>query len=151
MGSFLRKRELAQTSTEKWTSNLQCHANSVNGEFNPLPQTGDSDNSSERLKDFPRPAPVTNRMDRRQFLSTHSFFTFFLYGMEAAFVALNECWGRSSMSTAKRPSLKPPPAGKRDFAGQLSSTDQVIRAGRLQRRGNSRLAKYAGSMGTPRG
>src|SRR5437764_12521969 len=88
MGTYLSKRELAQTEpaeTAAFRSPVPTQMVS-NGEFNPLPQTERQRQVEERIKDLADAAGRRLGMDRRRLLRTSC-------GMAAAFVALNEVFG----------------------------------------------------------
>src|SRR5262249_25800838 len=89
MAIFLSKRELAETEpAEKSGFRSPVPTRIVsNGEFNPLPQTARQRQFEERLKDLADTSARKLGMDRRNFLRTSC-------GMAAAFVALNDVFGR---------------------------------------------------------
>ena len=121
MAIFLSKRELAQTEpAERLAFRSPIPTRIVsNGEFNPLPQTQRQQQFEERLKDIAGANARRLGMDRRHFLRTSC-------GMAAAFVALNDVFGRVfDVSSAE--AAEPDAAAQRAnaLAGQFILDDQV--------------------------
>src|SRR6516164_8712816 len=129
MAIFLSKRELAATEpaeTLAFRSPVPTRVVS-NGEFNPLPQTARQRQFEERLKDLADTSARKLGMDRRNFLRTSC-------GMAAAFVALNDVFGRVF-------DVSPAEAAQPDAAAQ--------RANALAGQFILGLAKYAGAHWNP--
>jgi uncharacterized protein len=89
MGSFLSERELAQLAPAEQAAFPSPIPTQIitNCEFNPLPQTAQQKQVESRLKEI---ADVNGRrlgLDRRSFLRTSC-------GMAAAFIAMNEVYGK---------------------------------------------------------
>jgi predicted TIM-barrel fold metal-dependent hydrolase len=121
VGIFLSRRELAETEpaeTAAFRSPVPTRMVS-NGEFNPLPQTGRQRQFEARLKDLAEANGRRLGMDRRHFLRTSC-------GMAAAFVALNDVFGRVfdvSPAEAAEPAAAEERA--RRYADQFILDDQV--------------------------
>lgn len=88
MGIYLSDRELAELepSENGFRSPVPTQIVS-NGEFNPLPQTPDQKRVEARIKELADLHGAKRGLDRREFLRTAS-------GMAAAFVAMNDVFGR---------------------------------------------------------
>ena len=88
MGIYLSDRELAdlEPSENGFRSPVPTQIVS-NGEFNPLPQTPAQKQVEARIKELADTYGPKQGMDRRSFLRTAS-------GMAAAFVAMNDVFGR---------------------------------------------------------
>jgi uncharacterized protein len=97
MGIYLSKRELEQTEPAEvaaFRSPVPTQMIS-NGEFNPLPQTQQQRQVEARIKEFADTNARKLGLSRRGFLRTGS-------GMAAAFVAMNDVYGRFfDVSTAE--------------------------------------------------
>ena len=90
-----------------------------NGEFNPLPQTHEQQRVEARIKDMADGLSRRHGMNRRQFLSSSA-------GMAAAFIAMNEVFGRVfdvSQAEAQTPGAADQRAGA--LAGQFIIDDQT--------------------------
>ncbi|MGQ4807806.1 hypothetical protein NKDENANG_01166 [Candidatus Entotheonellaceae bacterium PAL068K] len=87
MGIYLSQRELAQCEPAEQGFRSPVPTQIVsNGEFNPLPQTGQQKRVEARLKELADAYGARQGLDRRQFLRTAC-------GMAAAFVAMNDVFG----------------------------------------------------------
>lgn len=88
MGIYLSDRELAQLEHSETAFRSPVPTQIVsNGEFNPLPQTRDQKRVEARIKELADTHGAKQGLDRRQFLQTAC-------GMAAAFVAMNDVFGR---------------------------------------------------------
>jgi predicted TIM-barrel fold metal-dependent hydrolase len=88
MGIFLSERELAQLDPAETAFPSPVPTQIVsNGEFNPLPQTPQQAQVEARIKELADEHGARHGLDRRRFLQTSA-------GMAAAFVAMNEVFGR---------------------------------------------------------
>src|SRR5919197_3242336 len=88
MGIYLSDRELAQVESAEKAFRSPVPTQIIsNGEFNPLPQTPQQQQVEARIKELADTHSAKLGMDRRQFLRTSC-------GMAAAFVALNNVFGR---------------------------------------------------------
>jgi predicted TIM-barrel fold metal-dependent hydrolase len=121
VGFFLSKRELAETEPaeqEEFRSPIPTRMVS-NGEFNPLPQTGQQRQFEARLKDIAETNGKRLGMDRRHFLRTSC-------GMAAAFLALNDVFGRVfEVSPAEAAEPAAAEARAQRYARQFVFDDQV--------------------------
>jgi predicted TIM-barrel fold metal-dependent hydrolase len=121
MAIFLSKRELAETEpAERLAFRSPVPTRIVsNGEFNPLPQTRRQRQFEERLKHIAEANARRLGMDRRSFLRTSC-------GMAAAFMALNDVFGRVFDVSAAE-AAEPDAAAQRAnaLAGQFILDDQV--------------------------
>src|SRR6516164_8987988 len=138
MAIFLSKRELAATEpaeTLAFRSPVPTRVVS-NGEFNPLPQTARQRQFEERLKDLADTSARKLGMDRRNFLRTSC-------GMAAAFVALNDVFGRV-FDVSPAEAAQPDAAAQRAnaLAGQFILDDHKVED-------ILGLAKYAGAHWNP--
>ncbi len=88
MGIYLSERELAQLDHSESAFRSPVPTQIVsNGEFNPLPQTPEQQRVEARIKELADTHGAKQGLDRRSFLRTAS-------GMAAAFVAMNDVFGR---------------------------------------------------------
>ena len=121
MGRFLSERELLQTRpAERIAFRSPVPTRMIsNGEFNPLPQTPTQRRFEARLKELADGTAKKLGMDRRSFLRTSC-------GMAAAFVALNDVFGRV-FEVAPAEAAEPEAAAARadKLAGQFIFDDQV--------------------------
>ena len=103
MGTFLSERELSQLTAPDNTafpSPIPMQMVS-NGEFNPLPQTAQQRKVEGRLKELADLNGSRLGLDRRRFLRSTC-------GMAAAFVAMNDVFGRVfdvDLAEAKEPEM----------------------------------------------
>nr|MDQ2801387.1 amidohydrolase [Pseudomonadota bacterium] len=121
MGSFLSERELAALSpADEVAFHSPVPTQMVsNGEFNPLPQTARQRQVEARIKDLADANGRKLGLDRRGFLRSAC-------GMAAAFVAMNDVYGRLfevSAAEAAEPGLAQARAGA--FSRQFVFDDQL--------------------------
>src|SRR5215813_8366592 len=92
MGLMLSKSELSQTEPAEQAAFHSPVPTQIisNGEFNPLPQTAQQRRFEERVKEIADAIAPRLGLDRRQFLRTGC-------GMAAAFLAMNDVFGRLFM------------------------------------------------------
>src|ERR1700730_13150295 len=89
MGIYLSKLELEQTEPAEVAAFRSPVPTQVisNGEFNPIPQTPQQRQVEARIKELADTTGGKLGLDRRRFLRTGS-------GMAAAFLAMNDVYGR---------------------------------------------------------
>jgi predicted TIM-barrel fold metal-dependent hydrolase len=121
MGIFLSRRELAVTEpaeTATFRSPVPTRMVS-NGEFNPLPQTPQQRRFEARLKELADTTAQKFGTSRRNFLRTSC-------GMAAAFVALNDVFGKV-FEVAPAEAAEPEAAAARaqELSGQFILDDQL--------------------------
>ena len=121
MTGFLSSRELARTKpAERAAFRSPVPTRMIsNGEFNPLPQTPEQRRFEARLKELADGAAKKLGLSRRNFLRTSC-------GMAAAFVALNDVFGRVFEVTPAE-AAEPEVSGARanQLAGQFIFDDQT--------------------------
>jgi predicted TIM-barrel fold metal-dependent hydrolase len=146
MGMFLSKRELAELAPADevaFRSPIPTQMVS-NGEFNPLPQTRAQRLVEARIKDLAEENGRKLGLDRRGFL--HS-----ACGMAAAFVAMNEVYGRLFEVNAAEAAQPDAAAARANaLAGQFVFDDQLhfVRDD-YNWQGLMALAKYAAAHWNP--
>ncbi len=145
MGFFLSDRELSRLAPAEAVFTAPVPPQMVsNGEFNPLPQTAQQRRAEARLAEL---AEVHGRrlgLDRRRFLRSAC-------GMAAAFVAMNEVFGRVfDVSEAEAAEPDAAAARAREHAGQFVFDDQLhfVRDD-YKFEGLIGLAKYAAEYWNP--
>src|SRR4029077_17729649 len=121
MAIFLSKRELAQTEPADEAAFRSPVPTQVisNGEFNPIPQTPQQRQVEARMKELADATAGKLGLSRRRFLRTGS-------GMAAAFLAMNDVYGRIFDVSAAE-AAQPEAAAERanGLAGQFILDDQV--------------------------
>jgi len=140
MPHYLSDEELRRTAPAELASFQSPVPTQIvsNGEFNPLPQTPEQERVEARIKQLSDDLSPKHGMNRRQFLASSA-------GMAAAFLALNEVFGRVfdvSVAEAQQPGVAAARSGA--LAGQFIVDvqthfvrDDFKQAGLLD------LAKYA--------
>jgi predicted TIM-barrel fold metal-dependent hydrolase len=121
MTGFLSSRELAQTKPAERAAFLSPVPTRMvsNGEFNPLPQTPQQRRFEARLKELADGAATKLGLSRRNFLRTSC-------GMAAAFVALNDVFGRVfEVTPAEAAEPEVSAARASQLAGQFIFDDQT--------------------------
>src|ERR1700758_4105179 len=98
MAIYLSKRELEQTETAEVAAFRSPVPTQVisNGEFNPIPQTPQQSQVEARIKELADTTAKKLGLSRRRFLRTGS-------GMAAAFLAMNDVYGRIFDVSAAEP------------------------------------------------
>jgi uncharacterized protein len=146
MGRFLNDAEVSRLDpAERAAFHSPVPTRIVsNGEFTPLPQTARQRQVEERIKALADEIAPKHGLDRRQFLRTSC-------GMAAAFLAMNEVFGRHfavSRAEAAEPAAAAARAGA--LAHQFILDDQVhfVRDD-FQAEGLLDLAKYAAQHWNP--
>ncbi|ETX06850.1 MAG: hypothetical protein ETSY2_14600 [Candidatus Entotheonella gemina] len=120
MGIYLSDRELAELepSENGFRSPVPTQIVS-NGEFNPLPQTPEQKRVEARVKELADTYGAKQGMDRRSFLRTAC-------GMAAAFVAMNDVFGRVfDVSEAEAASHEKAEERAASLKGQFILDDQT--------------------------
>jgi hypothetical protein len=140
MPHYLSDEELRRTAPAELASFQSPVPTQIvsNGEFNPLPQTREQQRVEARIKELSDELSPGHGMNRRQFLASSA-------GMAAAFLAMNEVFGRVfdvSLAEAQQPGVAAARSGA--LAGQFIVDvqthfvrDDFKQAGLLD------LAKYA--------
>jgi uncharacterized protein len=140
MPHYLSDEELRRTTPAELASFHSPVPTQIvsNGEFNPLPQTPEQQRVEARIKELSDDLSPRHGMNRRQFLASSA-------GMAAAFLAMNEVFGRVfdvSLAEAQQPGVAAARSGA--LAGQFIVDvqthfvrDDFKQAGLLD------LAKYA--------
>ena len=121
MGILLSDSELSQTEPAEQAAFRSPVPTQIvsNGEYNPLPQTAEQRRVEARIKELADGMSRRLGMDRRQFLRTAS-------GMAAAFVAMNEVFGRHfAVSPAEAAEPEAATERARALAKQFILDDQL--------------------------
>jgi uncharacterized protein len=121
MGIFLSRRELARVRPAERTAFRSPVPTRMisNGEFNPLPQTARQRQFEARLKELAESGAKRLGLGRRNFLQTSC-------GMAAAFMALNDVFGRVfDVTPAEAAEPEAAAARAKQFANQFIFDDQV--------------------------
>ena len=136
MGSFFSKEELAKfrsAQSLRFKSPVPTRMPISNGEFTPMPQSELQKRFEARLKDLADTLSKKQGLSRRQFLRTAA-------GMSAAFIAMNEVFGRSFVvSSAEAADPQRAAERARRLARQFVFDDQV----HFLREGSSTPASWA--------
>ena len=140
MPHYLSDEELKRTAPAETASFRSPVPTQIvsNGEFNPLPQTREQQRVEARIKEMADSLGPRHGMNRRQFLASSA-------GMAAAFLAMNEVFGRLFEVTpaeAQTPGMAD--ARAKALAGQFIIDDQThfVRDD-FKQEGLLDLAKYA--------